>query len=122
MQNRTFSVSALLLAVAAVVAGLAFGQSRGVSGQSVAGQPSTNQPSTRNGEWPQYTADLKGTKYSPLDQINASNFNQLEVAWRFKTDNWAISGIQAGGDAADGQRRPLYDGGDAAVGYCARRK
>jgi glucose dehydrogenase len=24
--------------------------------------------------------------YSPLDQINASNFNKLEVAWRFKTD------------------------------------
>jgi quinoprotein glucose dehydrogenase len=43
-------------------------------------------PSTANGEWPQYTADLKGTKYSPLDQINASNFNKLEVAWRFKTD------------------------------------
>ena len=48
------------------------------------------QPSTKNGEWPLYTADIKGTKYSPLDQINASNFNQLEVAWRFKTDNlWA---------------------------------
>ena len=27
------------------------------------------------------------TRYSPLDQINASNFNKLEVAWRFKTDN-----------------------------------
>src|SRR5262249_25213768 len=25
--------------------------------------------------------------YSPLDQIDASNFNKLEVAWRFKTDN-----------------------------------
>src|SRR3989441_9618725 len=45
------------------------------------------QPSTKNGEWPYYTADLKGTKYSPLDQINASNFKDLEVAWRFKTDN-----------------------------------
>jgi quinoprotein glucose dehydrogenase len=46
------------------------------------------QPSTKNGEWPYYTADLKGTKYSPLDQINASNFSKLEVAWRFKTDNY----------------------------------
>ena len=45
-------------------------------------------PSTKNGEWPYYTADLKGTKYSPLDQINASNFGKLEVAWRFKTDNF----------------------------------
>ncbi|MFQ5742796.1 MAG: PQQ-binding-like beta-propeller repeat protein [Acidobacteriota bacterium] len=30
---------------------------------------------------------MKGTRYSPLDQIDASNFNDLEVAWRFKTDN-----------------------------------
>src|SRR5713226_1560724 len=52
-----------------------------VSGQAGA------MPSTKNGEWPMYTADLKGSKYSPLDQINASNFNKLEVAWRFKTDN-----------------------------------
>ena len=44
-------------------------------------------PSTKNGDWPHYTADIHGTRYSPLDQINASNFNQLEVAWRFKTDN-----------------------------------
>ena len=46
------------------------------------------QPSTKNGEWPYYTGDLKGTKYSPLDQINAANFNKLEVAWHFKTDNF----------------------------------
>src|SRR5246127_5407499 len=45
------------------------------------------QPSTKNGDWPYYTADNKGTKYSPLDQIDASNFNKLQVAWRFKTDN-----------------------------------
>ena len=44
-------------------------------------------PSTRNGEWPAYTADIRGSRYSPLDQINASNFKKLEVAWRFKTDN-----------------------------------
>src|SRR5437868_9379829 len=44
-------------------------------------------PSTRNDEWPCYTADLRGSRYSPLDQINAENFNKLEVAWRFKTDN-----------------------------------
>jgi quinoprotein glucose dehydrogenase len=45
------------------------------------------QPSTRNGEWPSYNADVRGTRYSPLDQIDASNFSKLEVAWRFKTDN-----------------------------------
>jgi quinoprotein glucose dehydrogenase len=44
-------------------------------------------PATKNGDWPHYTADLTGSRYSPLDQINADNFNKLEVAWRFKTDN-----------------------------------
>jgi quinoprotein glucose dehydrogenase len=44
-------------------------------------------PTTKNGEWPYYTADVRGSRYSPLDQINAGNFNQLEIAWRFKTDN-----------------------------------
>ena len=48
---------------------------------------SSSAPSTKNGEWPHYTADLAGTRYSPLDQINGENFNKLEVAWRFKTDN-----------------------------------
>ncbi|MEO8681057.1 MAG: PQQ-binding-like beta-propeller repeat protein [Vicinamibacterales bacterium] len=42
---------------------------------------------TMKGEWPYYTGDVKGTRFSPLEQINASNFNKLEVAWRFKTDN-----------------------------------
>jgi len=49
---------------------------------------SAGQHSTKNGEWIYWGADLKGTRYSPADQINASNFNQLEVAWRFKTDNF----------------------------------
>src|SRR5215472_10318813 len=30
---------------------------------------------TKSGDWPYYTGDLKGTKYSPLDQINATNFS-----------------------------------------------
>ena len=38
-------------------------------------------------EWPTYGADLANTRYRPLDQINAANFNKLEIAWRFKTDN-----------------------------------
>src|SRR5437763_11842801 len=72
--NRTISMA---LALAAVAIGLTLR----VSGQT------TGQPSTKNGEWPAYAADIRGTRYSPLDQINASNFNKLEIAWRFKTDN-----------------------------------
>jgi quinoprotein glucose dehydrogenase len=42
---------------------------------------------TARGEWPSYTGDTRGSRYSPLDQINATNFSTLEVAWRFKTDS-----------------------------------
>jgi quinoprotein glucose dehydrogenase len=49
-------------------------------------QASRPQP-FQHGQWPIYTGDNRGTRYSPLDQIDASNFNDLEVAWRFKTDN-----------------------------------
>src|SRR5215472_13108698 len=49
--------------------------------------PSFAQWKPKETEWPTYTADLAGSKYRPLDQINASNFGKLEIAWRFKTDN-----------------------------------
>src|SRR5436305_5660779 len=47
----------------------------------------TGQPGSKPGEWPTRGADLANSKYRPLDQINASNFSKLEVAWRFKTDS-----------------------------------
>ena len=43
-------------------------------------------PSTAKGDWPMYFADPSGDRFSPQDQINASNFNKLELAWHFKTD------------------------------------
>jgi quinoprotein glucose dehydrogenase len=46
-----------------------------------------DQPSTANGEWPHYTGDILGSRYSPLDQINADNFEELELAWSFSTKN-----------------------------------
>jgi quinoprotein glucose dehydrogenase len=42
---------------------------------------------TRDGEWPTYGGDLGSTRYAPLEQINASNFGSLEVAWRFSVAN-----------------------------------
>jgi quinoprotein glucose dehydrogenase len=45
------------------------------------------QTGAKNGEWRTYGGDLGNTKYSPLDQINASNFNTLKLAWRFHTEN-----------------------------------
>ena len=48
---------------------------------------SSDGPSTKKGDWPTYGGDLANTRYSPLAQINASNFSTLEVAWRFGTLN-----------------------------------
>ncbi len=39
------------------------------------------------GEWRTWGGDLGATRYAPLDQIRADNFNTLEIAWRFRTDN-----------------------------------
>ena len=49
--------------------------------------PAIGQTGAKDGEWRSYGGDLGSTRYSALDQINAGNFNQLEIAWRFKTDN-----------------------------------
>ena len=77
MTRKVFRVAPALLLMAVAAAFVA---------PRLSGQASP-MPSTKNGEWPMYTADLRGSKYSPLDQINATNFGKLEVAWRFKTDN-----------------------------------
>ena len=72
-----------LLFVLSVVASLAW-LSTGLVGQNRA----TAVPSLAAGDWPHYTGDMRGGKYSPLAQIDASNFKTLEVAWRFKTDTF----------------------------------
>ena len=46
------------------------------------------QQGTANGEWRHYAGDLASTRYSPLDQIDRDNFNDLELVWRMKTDNF----------------------------------
>jgi quinoprotein glucose dehydrogenase len=46
------------------------------------------QSQPKDSDWRSYAADLAGTRYRPLDQINSSNFGDLEIAWRIKTDNF----------------------------------
>ncbi len=86
MQGRP-GRSALLSVATLSVVGLLLASAPWPGGR-VAGQAPSGQPSTQKGEWPHYNADNKGTRYSPLDQINGDNFNKLEIAWRFKTDNY----------------------------------
>jgi len=40
----------------------------------------------RDTDWLHYANDLSSTRYSPLTQIDASNFNKLELAWKFSTN------------------------------------
>ena len=67
MRAPTVTVAALMLAM-------------GLPAATVAAQPGA-----ADGEWRSYAADAWGTKYSPLDQITADNFSDLELAWRWRT-------------------------------------
>ena len=55
---------------------------------SALGQQGT---STAQGDWPNIHGSNLSTRYSPLDQITAGNFDQLELAWRFSTVNFGPS-------------------------------
>ena len=43
------------------------------------------QKGATGGEWNTYGGDTGHTRYSSLSQIDAANFDKLELAWRFKT-------------------------------------
>ncbi|MCU1328803.1 MAG: gcd 1 [Bryobacterales bacterium] len=67
--------------------------------------PASAQQGAKNGEWRYYGGDAGTTKYSPLDQINASNVKDLKIAWRWKADNfgkrpefnWEVTPLMVGG-------------------------
>jgi quinoprotein glucose dehydrogenase len=74
--SRRAFASALFLCVVLAIAPRLIGQT-----------PARHLPSTAKGEWVSYAADIRGTRYMPLDQINASNFSKLQIVWRFNTLN-----------------------------------
>ena len=43
---------------------------------------------TENGEWRYLGGDAGNTRYSSLNQINATNFSDLEQAWIWRSDNF----------------------------------
>ena len=45
----------------------------------------SDRATAQTGEWRAYAGDAASTKYSPLDQINADNVQNLEVVWRQST-------------------------------------
>ncbi len=46
------------------------------------------QQGAKDGEWRHYGGDNGATGYSPLDQIDRQNVADLEIAWRWKADNF----------------------------------
>ncbi len=101
-----------------------------LSGNAQQGTPAT-------GEWRVNGGDAGSTRYSPLDQINASNVKNLQVVWRWKAQNmgpapqaaWEVTPLMIGGrlyftagtgrtvvaaDAATGETLWLYRGDDTA--------
>jgi quinoprotein glucose dehydrogenase len=90
-----------------------------------------------NGEWRVNGGDSGSTRYSPLDQINASNVKNLQVVWRWKAQNmgpapqaaWEVTPLMIGGklyftagtgrtvvaaDAVTGETLWTYRGDDTA--------
>ncbi len=53
----------------------------------VASVPAAAQHGTTGGDWRTWAGDLGATRYAPLDEIDAGNFDDLVVAWTYRTDN-----------------------------------
>ena len=58
----------------------------------------------QSAEWPNITGGYSSTRYLPVDQINASNFNTLKVAWEWRGE--VPPGVELGDINARGL--PIY--------------
>jgi quinoprotein glucose dehydrogenase len=95
---------------AAVLAGTVFA----CASQSDAGQGAALERGNKAGEWRYWGADAWSTRYSALDQINASNFNSLQVAWRWDASQY--------GEDEYYRTTPLYANGRVLTVATNRRK
>ena len=67
--------------------------------------PVLAQTGTTGGEWKVNGGDAGSTRYSPLDQINATNAKDLQVVFRWKAQNmgpspqaaWEVTPLMVGG-------------------------
>ena len=77
---------------AAAISAAAFAQTAATSRPASAGRTEA-QPA---GEWHNYAADSRSSKYSPLDQIDKTNVHQLEIAWRWKSIDYGLAAQHEG--------------------------
>src|SRR6476661_4874806 len=99
----------------AVVGGLlASGGFLAYATQSSAKQGAALVRGNKPGEWRYWGADAWSTRYSALDQINASNFDSLQVAWKWDASSY--------GDDEYYRTTPLYANGRLFTVATTRRK
>ena len=97
-------LQASLLATAAALAALALGSCvHGGAGESAPAD--AGKQALADGEWPYWGGDPQSTRYSPLQDINASNVGKLEIVWRWSADT---TGSPA---SANFKSTPLMDDG-----------
>ena len=77
VQSRNFRIQTLIFNLVALVMMM-----------TTAATHAQRLPGTENGEWRYLGGDAGHTRYSPLDQINASNFGELEEVWAWRSDNF----------------------------------
>ena len=59
-------------------------------------------------EWRLYGSNLASTKYSALDDINADNFSELEIAWRWRSMD-ALLTTQVGGGVWHSSTKHIFE-------------
>ncbi len=62
-------------------------------------------------DWPTYSRDAAGQRYSPLAQINARNVSKLKLAWQYGIDPGSISLAAATRVLTSTEAVPIMAGG-----------
>ena len=88
--GRLAGLTTIAMAFAAIVFAACAVQQDGASGGAAgSGRDVVPDPGVvTEGDWPVITGNLKGQRYSELDQVNAENFESLQVAWSWDASDF----------------------------------
>lgn len=116
--NSPRRIHSVVVLAAALVPGMLWAQtaaqpaSRKTSPRQAAVKTAKDNPA----DWPSYTRDLAGTRFSPLKQITTENVGQLKLAWSLRLAAAAATGGRGGAPAAAAGENPEGEAGAAGGG------
>ena len=86
MQTRIAArlMAATAASIAAVIAGIPASSEQARRSQTTHHSPLPRVTAGGQADWPLHNLDLKGSRYSSLDEINTTNVDRLELAWSFE--------------------------------------